>query len=99
MAKSHFSNKAVEDLDDIWQYSLETWSESQADTYYYDLVAACQDIAEHPTYLDREYNEILPGLYGHRCHKHLIFYYLVEDGVEIARILHERMDIPAKFDA
>jgi plasmid stabilization system protein ParE len=27
------------------------------------------------------------------------FYYLVEDGVEIERILHERMDIPAKFDA
>ena len=98
MAKFHLSNKAVEDLDDIWQYTLETWSESQADTYYYDLVAACQYIAEHPTYLDREYKEILPGLYAHQCHKHLIFYYLVEDDVEVVRILHERMDIPAKLD-
>lgn len=98
MAKFHLSNKAVDDLDNIWQYTLETWSENQADAYYHDLLAACQNIAEHPTYLDRDYDEIFSGLYAHRCHKHLIFYYLVEDGVEIARILHERMDIPTKFD-
>ena len=99
MGKFHLSNKAVEDLDAIWLYTLETWSESQADSYYHDLVAACQLIADHPTYLDREYSEILQGLYCRRCRKHLIFYILVDDGVEIVRILHERMDIESKFDA
>ena len=92
MAKFHLSNKAVEDLDSIWLYTLETWSEDQADFYYHELVKACQDIAYHPTYLDKEYQEIMPGLYGHHIYKHLIFYILVEDGVEIVRILHERMD-------
>ena len=89
MAKFHLSNKAVEDLDSIWLYTLETWSEDQADFYYHELVKACQDIANRPTYLDKEYQEIMPGLYGHHIYKHLI---LVEDGVEIVRILHERMD-------
>ena len=27
MAKYHLSNKAVDDLDSIWLYTLETWSE------------------------------------------------------------------------
>jgi len=97
MAKFHLSNKAVEDLDGIWIYTLETWSEKQADLYYHDLVAACQYVADHPMYLDKEYNEIFSGLFGHRCHKHIIFYFLVDDGVEIERILHERMDIKSKF--
>lgn len=98
MAKYHLSNKAIEDLDAIWLYTLETWSESQADSYYHDLIEACQDISNHPTYLDKEYREIMAGLYGHHCHKHLIFYIIVEDGIEVERILHERMDIGSKFD-
>ena len=57
MAKFHLSNEAVEDLDSIWLYTLETWSEGQADFYYHELVKACQDIANHPTYLDKEYKE------------------------------------------
>ena len=92
MAKFHLSNEAVEDLDSIWFYTLETWSEDQADIYYHELVKSCQKIANRPTYLDKEYHEIMPGLYGHHIYKHLIFYILVEDGVEIVRILHERMD-------
>lgn len=92
MAKFHLSYEAVEDLDSIWLYTLETWSEDQADFYYHELVKSCQKIANRPTYLDKEYHEIMPGLYGHHIYKHLIFYILVEDGVEIVRILHERMD-------
>ena len=98
MRKFHLSNKAVEDLDSIWLYTLETWSESQADGYYQDLLSACQYVADHPFYLDKEYSEIMPGLYCHRCRKHLLFYVVVDDSVEIVRILHERMDIESKFD-
>ena len=95
MAKFHLTNKAVEDLDSIWLYTLETWSEDQADFYYRELVKACQDIADRPTYLDKEYDEIMPGLF---IYKHLIFYLLVDDGVEIIRILHERMDFGRHFN-
>lgn len=92
MAKFHLSNKAVDDLDSIWLYTKETWTEDQADYYYHELIIACQEIANHPTYLNREYKEIMTGLFGHHINKHLIFYVLVEDGVAIVRILHERMD-------
>ena len=92
MAKFHFSNKAVKDLDSIWLYTHETWSEDQADLYYHELVKACQDIANHPTYLDKEYKEIMRGFFGRHILKHVVFYILAEDGVKIVRILHERMD-------
>lgn len=38
MAKYHITNKAIEDLSDIWNYTLEVWSERQADLYYEMLV-------------------------------------------------------------
>ena len=92
MAKFHLFNKAVKDLDSIWLYTLDTWSEEQADFYYHEMLKTCQAIANHPIYLDREFKEIMPGLYGRRTNKHIVFYILVEDGVEIVRILHERMN-------
>ena len=38
MAKLRFTNKAVEDLTSIWNYTFKTWSERQADEYYVWLV-------------------------------------------------------------
>lgn len=40
MAKVRFTNKAVEDLSEIWNYTFDKWSESQADIYYTSLVSA-----------------------------------------------------------
>ena len=34
MKQYHLTNKAIEDLNEIWLYTVETWSEKQADTYY-----------------------------------------------------------------
>lgn len=94
MADLLFTNKAVEDLADIWNYTVETWSEGQADKYYTLLVATCRQIADSPRPLGREYTEIGTGLYGYRTGRHIVFYRTVpENVVEIVRILHERMDL------
>ena len=34
MAKYDITKEATEDLFRIWEYTMETWSEEQADTYY-----------------------------------------------------------------
>jgi len=41
MAKYRLSNKAVEDLANIWEYTYQTWSEKQADKYYRFLLEHC----------------------------------------------------------
>ena len=72
MAKYHFTNKAVEDLANIWNYTFETWSERQADTYYNMLIESCQKIVENPWLYGVKYDEITEGLRGYRANKHII---------------------------
>ena len=41
MAKLYFTNKAIEDLEAIWAYTVKTWSENQAEIYYSLLIDSC----------------------------------------------------------
>ena len=94
MAKYHLTNKAVEDLSNIWEYTVDTWSERQADDYYNMLIASFQKITENPRLFDLNYEEIAEGLYGYRANKHIIFYRILTGGdILIIRILHQRMDL------
>lgn len=93
MAKYRFTNKAVKDLTDIWNYTVETWSQRQADLYYEMLIGFCQDIADNPAF-GKNYDEIIESLYGFRAGKHIIFYRIIShDEIEIIRILHSSMDL------
>lgn len=93
MAKYKLTKKAVEDLADIWNYTFEEWSEKQADTYYDMLIANCKRIAENPN-LGKKFNGITENLFGLRTNRHIIFYrQIVENEIEVTRILHERMDL------
>ena len=93
MAEFKLTNKAVEDLSKIWNYTFNIWSENQADKYYEMLISSCQEIADDPL-LGKNYNEITQNLFGMRTNRHIIFYRtLNESYVEITRILHERMDL------
>jgi len=97
MAKFKLTNNAVKDLSDIWHYTVEAWSESQADKYYKLIISACSTIATKPQ-IGKEYPEIYPDLKGKLTSKHIIFYRVLEDQtIEITRILHERMDLRNKL--
>lgn len=93
MAKYELTNKAVEDLSNIWEYTLHKWSEKQADKYYKQLLKRCQDIAEQPD-LGKNYTGITNDLFGLKTNKHIIFYRKrVDQPIEITRILHGQMDL------
>ncbi len=93
MAKYKLTNKAVEDLSDIWSYTFEEWSERQADTYYDMLISNCKRIAENPS-LGKNYDGIMGNLFGLRTNRHIIFYRQIsKNEIEVTRILHERMDL------
>lgn len=93
MAEYKLTNKAVEDLSKIWDYTFEVWSEKQADKYFDSLISNCQEIADNPD-LGKNYEGISNQLLGLKTNRHIIFYRTLEkDYIEITRILHERMDI------
>ena len=93
MADYRLTNKAVEDLNGIWEYTFDEWSEEQADKYYELLLGFCKEIALHPE-IGKNYEGISPELYGLKANRHIIFYRKIEaDLIEIIRILHEQMDL------
>ena len=97
MAKYELTNKAVEDLAGIWEYTVEKWSEEQADKYYNLLLANCQNIADDPA-LGKNYEGIKSDLFGLKINQHIIFYRKRSNRpIEITRILHGRMDIKSRL--
>lgn len=48
MAEFKLTNKAANDLGQIWNYTFEKCSEKQADNYYVMLISNCQEIANNP---------------------------------------------------
>lgn len=97
MAKYFLTNKAVEDLSEIWEYTYDTWSERQADKYHEMLTTCFQEILEHPD-LGKKYPEIDKGVMGFRVGKHIVFYRMTPSSdIEILRILHQRMDLKSRM--
>lgn len=93
MVKLILRQEAISDLTDIWEYTVENWSENQANKYYETIKIACRDISKNPK-LGREYLEISRNLFGYKINKHIIFYHSVSPNeIEVVRILHERMDL------
>ncbi len=93
MAEYKLTNKAVEDLNAIWGYTFDKWSEKQADRYYYMLLENCQDIADNPN-IGKNYDGIKANVLGLKANRHIIFYRKFDNKpIEITRILHGRMDL------
>ena len=98
MTKVILRQEAIDDLNDIWVYTFEEWSEKQADKYYSALEFACIQIGRNPE-RGKEYKEINSNLFGLRIGKHIIFYQIItKDEIEIIRILHERMDLNSRMN-
>ena len=93
MAKFYLTYKAVEDLGDIWNYTIETWSENQAEIYYSLLIDSCQELANKPNQ-GKSYEVVERNVLGFKTGQHVIFYRIVsEKEIEVVRILHGMMDM------
>lgn len=94
----NLSNKAVDDLSEIWKYTYEVWSEDQADNYYNFLQGSCQALADNPQ-KGKPYHNIFENLMGFLAKKHIIFYKLIDENeIEVFRILHEKMDLKNRIN-
>jgi len=96
MAKYKLTNKAVDDLTQIWNYTFYKWSEIQADKYYYMLLDNFNEVACDPD-LGKHYSVVTENLLGLRAGRHIIFYRKIEENeIEIIRILHEQMELKSR---
>lgn len=96
MGEYRLRPRAVADLDDIWDYTLNTWGVAQAERYFAGLRDALEELAERPG-LGRQRDDLHPGLLVSSYAKHLIFYLRAKWGVDVVRVLHGSQDVPQYF--
>jgi toxin ParE1/3/4 len=93
MVRFKLTNKAVDDLTQIWNYTFNKWSENQADIYYHMLIENFKEVASNPD-LGKNYSGVTENLLGFKAGRHIIFYRRIDENeIEIIRILHEQMDL------
>ena len=91
------SKKAVADLEEIWLYTFENWSVSQADRYYNLIFDEINYICKNST-AGKSMEHVRKGYRASKVKSHLIFYRVLNNTIEIIRILHERMDIDNRLN-
>lgn len=84
--------RAQRDLDEIWDYTLGIWSEQQAVSYVRQI-QHCLELLTFDPHLGRACDEIRTGYRRHPTGSHVIYYRIMTSGIDVVRILHQRMDL------
>jgi toxin ParE1/3/4 len=97
--KYKISKEALNDLEKIWLYTIETWSLEQADRYYNLLMGEIEYLTVNPK-SGKDYNHIRKGYFRSGVKSHFIFYKInpKDKELEIIRILHQKMDIESRLN-
>jgi toxin ParE1/3/4 len=84
------SPRAREDMESVWLYSLQEWGAEQTDHYIDDLTTAFQFLAESPK-AGTACENIRAGYRKYPVIRHVVYYRKTSYGIEIMRVLHDRM--------
>lgn len=92
------SGPAKADLREIRAFSTEKWGRIRAADYVNSIISRFAWLMENSS-RGTPQDQILRGLRRLNVGRHAIFYRDLPDTVEIARVLHQRMDHARIFDA
>lgn len=91
------SEKAVEDINNIWIYPVENWSVAQADRYYNLIYDEIEYIVNNFD-MARDFGEIRKSYKCSKVKSHLIFFKKDKmNEIEVVRVLHEKMDVESRL--
>lgn len=96
MAELRITPRAREDLIEIWSYIADD-SVTNADTFIDRLYEAIESLGRHPG-SGRQREELAPGIQSFPFGRYMIFYRVVTNSIEIARVLHGARDIENIFE-
>lgn len=92
------SVKASEDIESIWLYTLETWSQEQADRYVNLIFDEIEYVSANPE-SGKDFSHVRKNYRCAKVKSHLIFYRCVagQADIEVIRVLHQRMYIEERL--
>ncbi len=85
------------DLENIWDYTVATWSVQQAERYHTDIMDAVEALAKGAK-VGRDASDIRAGYTKYAVGRHFLFYVLSDDGLDVIRVLHQQMDVERHFE-
>lgn len=95
-AQFRLTKPAIQDIEQIADYIANQSGFDRADRFLNKLDAKFAKIAQFPN-LGRQRDEILPGLRSIPMDKYLILYMVIEQNVEIFRVVNGYRDLSALF--
>jgi toxin ParE1/3/4 len=96
MSRYQINTLAVQDLEEISGQFAKTNIEA-GERFFQEFQRKCRMLVSFAN-SGKSYDAILPGLRGLPIDGYIIFYRVLEDGVEILRVLSGRRDLPSLFD-
>lgn len=90
------SEIADEDLEDIFDYTMNEFGFEQAEKYLTEIEDVFQSLLTNPE-LGKARNEIKTDLYSFPKDHHLTFYRILDNHIRIVRVIHGSRDIPRYF--
>jgi toxin ParE1/3/4 len=91
MGKYRLSEQAVDDLEDIFVYTIDTFGLSQAEKYKTELETGLKRVAKDPR-LGRAWSGRTQTFFQYNCGQHAIFFAKQPGGIFVVRILHLARD-------
>ena len=91
MLKLFLTPQAILDLEDIFAYTAQNWSISQAEIYQDLLFESMNTILKSPK-IGKVYHFMKGKYRKFNTNKHIIFYKIEYENCIVIRILYERMD-------
>lgn len=91
-----FHEAAILDLEEIWFYTFQTWSQEQADRFHGLIYKEIKFLSGKPE-SGKDISHIREGYRSSRVKSHYVFYRYSLAVIEIIRIFHENMDIPNRL--
>src|SRR5436190_7701863 len=95
MARPYLTERAETDLQQIWEVIAEH-SRVYADRLIEQITSKAQTLADMPG-IGRRREDMLPFLRSYPLGSYVIFYRLVDDGIEVVRVLHGARNIDRFF--
>jgi toxin ParE1/3/4 len=97
MSRYIINAQATQDLNEIADYFAEM-SIDAGERFFQEFDRKCRQLVAFPN-SGKSYAEIRPDLRGLSLSGYIIFYKLLEDGIEILRVVSGRRNLRSLFDA
>ena len=92
MPEYRLSDRAISQLDEIFDSSIERFGRYQTEAYWAGLTRTFDLLAEFPR-MGRAADDVIAGLRRFRFQSHHIFYTIAQEHITIRSVLHVRQSV------